>query len=69
MKEPTVIKQLSILRVKPDDVIVLMYDGILPEHVRNNLHEMVKSVPALKDHHVIVLEDGLKIAVVREVKE
>jgi hypothetical protein len=65
MKQPILLKQLSVLKVKPDDLIVLMYDGKLPERVRINLEEMVRKIPALKENHVLILEDGLKIGSIR----
>ena len=55
--------QLRTLRLKPGDVIVLMSEAIMPDGGAY-ITDRVKKI--IKGHQVLVLDEGIKIGVVRK---
>lgn len=57
--------RIEVLELRETDIIVLSYAGKLTEVAHNRLKESFANATCLKNHKVIVLEEGIKISALR----
>lgn len=65
--EPKVIGIIRTLDLKPSDVILLQYDKIMNEEFYEHLRVLMRA--EFPEHKILILEDGMKLALIRDFKE